>query len=36
MRKKQEGLTLGEKIAKQLEKIKSKKVARLIDEAFFQ
>lgn len=36
MRKKQEGLTLGEKIEKQLEKIKSKKVLSHIDDSFFE
>jgi len=36
MRKKQEGNTLGEKIAKSLDKIKSKKVLSHIDDAFFQ
>lgn len=35
MRKKQEGHTLGEKIAKSLEKIKSKNVVSHIDDAFF-
>lgn len=35
MRKKQEGHTLGEKIAKNLEKIKSKNVVSHIDDAFF-
>jgi hypothetical protein len=36
MRKKEEGLTLGEKISKQLEKVKSKKVATHISSAFYQ
>ena len=36
MRKKEEGLTLGEKISKQLEKVKSKKVANHISSAFYQ
>lgn len=36
MRKKQEGLTLGEKIAKTLDKIKSKDVVSHIDDAFYQ
>lgn len=35
MRKKQEGHTLGEKIAKSLEKIKTKNVVSHIDDAFF-
>lgn len=35
MRKKQEGHTLGEKIAKTLEKIKTKNVVSHIDDAFF-
>ena len=36
MRKKQEGHTLGEKIAKSLEKIKSKNVVSHFDDAFFK
>ena len=36
MRKKKEGDTLGEKIEKQLGKISKKKVAQLIDDAFFR
>jgi len=36
MRKKQEGHTLGEKIAKSLEKIKGKNVVSHLDDAFFQ
>ena len=36
MRKKVEGSTLGEKIYKQLDKVKAKKVARHIDAAFFE
>lgn len=36
MRKKKEGDTLGEKIEKQLGKISKKKVALLIDDAFFR
>lgn len=35
MRKKQEGLTLGEKIAKSLEKIKPKNVIKHISDSFF-
>jgi hypothetical protein len=35
MRKKKDGDTLGEKIEKQLGKISKKKVAELIDDAFF-
>lgn len=35
MRKKQEGLTLGEKIVKSLEKIKSKNVVKHISDSFF-
>ena len=35
MRKQQDGLTLGEKIAAHSEKIKSKKAVELIDDAFF-
>ena len=36
MRKKKEGDTLGEKIEKQLGKISKKKVAQLIDDAFYR
>lgn len=36
MRKKKEGDTLGEKIEKQLGKISKKRVAQLIDNAFFR
>ena len=35
MRKKKDGLTLGEKIEKYLEKIKSKEAVSLIDDTFF-
>lgn len=35
MRKKQEGLTLAEKIAKSLEKLKSKNVISLVQDKFF-
>jgi hypothetical protein len=35
MRKKKDGLTLGEKIEKYLEKIKSKDAVSLIDDTFF-
>lgn len=35
MRKKQEGLTLAEKIAKSLEKLKSKNVISLVQNKFF-
>ena len=36
LRKKQEGLTLGEKIAKSLEKIKSKDVIKHVTDSFFE
>jgi hypothetical protein len=35
MRKKQDGFTLGEKVEKQLEKIKKKEIVSLIDDAFY-
>jgi hypothetical protein len=35
MRKKKDGLTLGEQITKSLEKIKSKSAVSLIDDSFF-
>jgi hypothetical protein len=35
MRKKKDGDTLGEKIEKQMNKISKKKVAELIDDAFY-
>ena len=35
MRRKNEGLTLGEKIAQHAEKIKQKKTVKLLDDAFF-
>jgi hypothetical protein len=35
MRKKKDGLTLGEKIEKYLEKIKSKDAVSLVEDAFF-
>jgi hypothetical protein len=36
LRKKQEGLNLGEKIAKALDKVKSKDVVKHIDDSFFE
>jgi len=35
MRKKQDGFTLGEKVEKQLDKIKKKEIVSLIDDAFY-